>query len=102
MVQKLLDMNEDDDSFERCWHDVKDCRVPIEELSEGGHSILFIRWLLHQVLPYPCFLWAEHWVAARLGISIDALREVLEGDSDLAKDLRVHALFWNSREFFGR
>ena len=64
MVQKLLDMNKDDDSFERCWHDVKDCRVPIEELSEGGHSILFIRWLLHQVLPYPCFLWAEHWIAA--------------------------------------
>ena len=88
MVQKLLDMNKDDDSFERCWHDVKDCRVPIEELSEGGHSILFIRWLLHQVLPYPCFLWAEHWIAACLGISIEALREVLEGDSDLAKNLR--------------
>ncbi|MDE2800088.1 MAG: hypothetical protein OXI94_15605 [Gemmatimonadota bacterium] len=87
MVQQLLAMDKDDESFERCWHDVKDCRVPVEELSEGGHSILFIRWLLHQVLPYPSFLWAEHWVAARLGISIDALREVLEGDSDLAKDL---------------
>ncbi len=86
-VQQLLDMDKDNESFERCWRDVKDCRVPIEELSEGEHSILFIRWLLHQVLPYPCFLWAEHWVAARLGISIDALREVLEGDSDLAKDL---------------
>ena len=87
MVQRLLAMDKGDDSFERCWSDVKDCRVPIEELSEGGHSILFIRWLLHQVLPYPCFLWAEHWVAARLGISIEALREVLEGDSELAKDL---------------
>lgn len=86
-VQQLLDMNKDDDSFERCWHDVKDCRVPIEELSEGGHSILFIRWLLHQVLPYPCFLWPEHWVAARLGISIDALRKLLKGNSPLAKDL---------------
>ena len=86
-VQQLLDIDKDDESFERCWHDVKDCRVPIEELSEGGHSILFIRWLLHQVLPYPCFLWPEHWVAARLGISIDALREVLKGNSPLAKDL---------------
>ena len=86
-VQQLLDMDKDDESFERCWHDVKDCRVPVEELSEGGHGILFIRWLLHQVLPYPCFLWAEHWVAARLRISIETLREVLEGDSDLAKDL---------------
>ena len=54
-----------------------------------GRSILFIRWLLHQILPYPCFLWAKHWVAARLGISIESLHEVLEGDSDLAKDLKA-------------
>ena len=85
MVKQFLDM--DEDSFERCWRDVKDCRVPVEELFMGGHSILFIRWLLHQVLPYPSFLWAEHWVAARFGISIDALREVLKGDSDLAEKL---------------
>ena len=88
MVKKFLDMDEDDDSFERCWRDVKDCRVPVEELFMKGHSILFIRWLLHQILPYPCFLWAEHWVAARFGISIEALREVLEGGSDLAKHLK--------------
>ena len=89
MVQKFLDMDEDDNSFERCWRDVKDCRVPVEELFMRGRSILFIRWLLHQILPYPCFLWAKHWVAARLGISIESLREVLEGDSDLAKDLKA-------------
>lgn len=87
MVQKFLNIDENSVSFERCWRDVKDCRVPVEELFMGGHSILFIRWLLHQILPYPCFLWAEHWVAARLGISIEALREVLKGDSDMAKDL---------------
>ena len=87
MVQKFLNIDENSVSFERCWRDVKDCRVPVEELFMGGHSILFIRWLLHQILPYPCFLWAEHWVAARLGISIEALREVLKGDSNMAKDL---------------
>ncbi len=100
-VQQLLDMDKDDESFERCWHDVKDCRVPIEELSEGGHSILFIRWLLHQVLPYPSFLWAEHWVAARLGISIETLREVLEGDSDLAKDLESRRYSGILEDFLG-
>ena len=94
MVQKFLNVDENSVSFERCWRDVKDCRVPVEELFMGGHSILFIRWLLHQILPYPCFLWAEHWVAARLGISIESLREVLEGDSDLAKNL-------NSRRYSG-
>ncbi len=94
MVQKFLNIDENSVSFKRCWRDVKDCRVPVEELFMGGHGILFIRWLLHQVLPYPSFLWAEHWVAARLGISIEALREVLEGDSDMAKDL-------NSKRYSG-
>ena len=87
-VRQLLAMDEEANSFERCWRDVLDCRVPVHELTTGGHGILFIRWLLHQVLPYPSFLWEEHWVAARLRISVDALREVLAGDSDLAKDLK--------------
>ena len=87
VVRQLLAMEENDEPFERCWRDVLDCRVPVHELTAGGHGILFIRWLLHQVLPYPSFLWAEHWVAARLRISVDALREVLAGNSDLVKDL---------------
>lgn len=87
MVRQLLAMDEEANSFERCWRDVVDCRVPVHELTAGRHGVLFIRWLLHQVLPYPSFLWEEHWVAARLRISVDALREVLAGDSDLAKDL---------------
>ena len=87
MIRQLLAMDEEVNSFERCWRDVLDCRVPVHELTAGGHGILFIRWLLHQVLPYPSFLWEEHWVAARLRISVDALREVLVGNNDLARDL---------------
>ena len=107
IVKQLLAMDEEKDSFERCWYDVKNCRVPVEELSVGGHGILFIRWLLHQVLPYPSFLWAEHWVAARLRISIEALREVMEGDSDLAENLKamrysgILAGFWGDRWWRG-
>ena len=86
-VAQLLALDEDVDWRDRCWHDVLDCRVPIHELTAGRHGILFIRWLLHQVLPYPCFLWADHWVAARLGITVDALHNVLEGNSVLAKEL---------------
>ena len=87
-VRQLLALDEDIDWRDRCWHDVLDCQVPINELTEGRHGILFIRWLLHQVLPYPSFLWEEHWVAARLRISVDALYEVLAGNSDLARDLK--------------
>lgn len=87
-VRQLLKLDEDADWFDRCWNDVLNCRVPVQELTAGGHGILFIRWLLHQVLPYPCFLWAEQWVAARLRISVEALREVLDGNSILARDLK--------------
>ena len=86
-VKRLLGLDDNVKSLDRCWHDVLDCRVPIHELAAGVHGIVCVRWLLHQVLPYPCFLWAEHWVAARLRISVDALHEVLSGNSDLATDL---------------
>lgn len=87
MVRQLLAMDENDETFERCWRDVRECRAPVHELTAGGHGILFIRWLLHQVMPYPSFLWSEHWVAARLRISVGALREVLAGNSNLARTL---------------
>ena len=86
-IRQLLALNEDVNWLDRCWHEILDCRVPIHELTTGRHGILFIRWLLHQVLPYPCFLWTEHWVAARLGITVDALSKVLKGNNALAKDL---------------
>ena len=86
-VRRLLALNKKHKWFDRCWREVRECRVPIHELSEGGHGILFVRWLLHQILPYPSFLWAEDWVAARLQISVMALREVISGDSPLARDL---------------
>lgn len=86
-AKHLLGLENNIKSLDRCWHDVQDCRVPIHELTAGRHGLLFIRWLLHQVLPYPSFLWAKHWVAARLQISVDALCEVLGGNSRLTKDL---------------
>ncbi len=87
-VRKLLGMVDGSESFDRCWSDVRECRVPVQDLIEGGYGILFVRWLLHEVLPYPSFLWEEHWVAARFAIPVDDLRKVIEGDSRLARDLK--------------
>ena len=87
MVRGLLGMEVGFNSFERCWQDVLDCRVPVHNLNEGVHGILFARWLLHEILPYPSFLWSENWVAARLGITVESLREVVSGNSPLAADL---------------
>lgn len=87
-VRRLLGMDESFGSIDRCWQDILECRVPINDLTEGGHGILFVRWLLHEILPYPSFLWSEYWVAARLGITAESLREVVGGDSLLARDLK--------------
>ncbi len=77
---------------EHVWHsraldDIVLCQMPLSEFSAGTNGLLFLRWMLHSVLPYPTFLWGEQWVAARLQITPSALRKVLETDSDLAKDL---------------
>lgn len=87
MVRELLAIG-DSGSSERCWRDVQECRVPVHELTAGAHGLLFVRWLLHQVLPYPTFLWEMHWVAARLRVPVETLRRILAGTSRLARDLR--------------
>lgn len=72
----------------RAWEDVRKCQPPTQEVGEPGHGMLFLRWLLHRVLPYPCFLWGEHWLAARLRVTVSWLREILAGDSRLAGQLK--------------
>ncbi len=62
-------------------------QIPLSEFSAGTNGLQFLRWMLHAVLPYPTFLWAEQWVAARLGITLGSLRKVLGGESELARGL---------------
>lgn len=101
-ARRLLGMDEEAPSFDCCWRDVLECRAPVTELTEGAHAIVFVRWLLQQVMPYPCFLWGEHWVAARLRISLNSLRTVECGDSRLAEDLRSMQYTGILADFMGR
>jgi hypothetical protein len=57
--------------------DVEDCRPPLTELSERNHGLVFLRWLLHRILPYPCFLLDSHRVAARLRVTHAAFERAL-------------------------
>ena len=88
-VKSLLDMDLEVPSFDRCWREVQECQAPVHELRDEGHGLLFVRWLLHQVMPYPCFLSEAHWVAARLRVSVDELQAVIDGGSQLAQDLQA-------------
>ena len=83
----LLKLDEENGWADRAWREVRECQPPLYELAGGPHGALFLRWLLHQVLPYPCFLWDVNWVAARLRLRVDDLERLVESDCELARDL---------------
>ena len=87
-ARDLLCMNQDASWFDRCWRDVRECQPPVHELAGGDHGVLFVRWLLHQILPYPCFLWDAYGVAARLRMRVDDLERLVKADNALARDLQ--------------
>lgn len=60
--------------------DVESCHPPIHAWAVATNGMAFIRWLLHQVLPYPSFLWEDRYLAARLYVTVKSLRQVLESD----------------------
>ncbi|MEZ4322520.1 MAG: hypothetical protein R3F61_33950 [Myxococcota bacterium] len=89
LTSELLRLPGDQNWSERALDDVQLCQVPMSVLSAGSNGLTFLRWLAHTILPYPTFLWDEHWVATRLRITVAGLRQVLEGDSELAQRLRA-------------
>ena len=86
-AQQLLQMAPDAEWFNRSWREVRECRPPIHQLVGDAQGVFFLRWFLHQVLPYPCFLWDIHWVAARLRVQVEDLERLRDSNCDLARDL---------------
>lgn len=88
-LKSLLHMDEEASWFDRCWREVQECQPPIHDLRSSGHGLLLIRWLLHQVMPYPTFLWEDHWAAARLHLPVDEFRTVIAEETQLSQDLKA-------------
>jgi hypothetical protein len=59
--------------------DFAQCRAPLSEMVERNHGLLFVRWILHRILPYPCFLFDTHHLAVRLRVTHRSLISALEG-----------------------
>lgn len=89
LCKRLLGLPGDREWTERALDDVQLCQAPVSALSAGTSGLTFIRWLAHTILPFPTFLWDEHWVALRLRISVKSLRRVLEIDCALARELQA-------------
>jgi hypothetical protein len=64
--------------------EVLDAWPPIREVGEDSAGIALLRWLLHRILPYPCFLLDQRHVAARLGITADSLLALAGSEDDLS------------------
>lgn len=86
-ARELLKLDDGKEWAERAWRDVRECQPPVYELGGGHRGVLFLRWLLHQILPYPCFLWDINWVAARLRLRVVDLERLMDSDCELARDM---------------
>lgn len=87
--------------FERAWAEIEACHPPLHELSEATNGLAFARWLLHRILPYPCFLWDLPHLAARLQASQSSLRSILSRHSRLASALGEVQFKGTLGEFLG-
>ena len=69
--------------------DIDTCQPPIEQLSGTSHGLPFLRWLLHKILPYPCFLWSTIRLANRLRVTEEQLAGIRTKRTALARALRA-------------
>lgn len=70
---------------ETCWTEIEKCHPPIYEITRWTHGLALVRWMLHTILYYPCFLWDENYVAARLRVSHASLIAALTESKKLQK-----------------
>jgi hypothetical protein len=69
--------------------DVEKAYPPQDIVAETSKGMALIRWLLHEVMPFPSFLLDERYLAVRLHIVPESLRSILKTEprSGLAKTL---------------
>jgi hypothetical protein len=72
--------------------DVLNCFPPLHSMSQWSHGLAFLRWFLHRVLPYPCFLFDKHYLAARLRIPLASLDQILESSASPFTDAKYEGI----------
>jgi hypothetical protein len=87
LITSLLDLEKEIDWFPSAYEDVEDCYPPVYEGSARSKGLGLLRWMLHRILPYPCFLWSSKYLAARLGVTPTSLDEALEAEGSLRQKL---------------
>lgn len=85
----------------RALADVQTCRPPAHAWALATNGTGIVRWLLHEVLPFPCFLLDIHYLAARLRVSPASLRKAMVASPRAARALAPCAYSGIFRDFVG-
>lgn len=79
------------------WQDIEDCHPPWHQLVERKHGLRFVRWFAQRILPYPCFLWSQGRLAARLRVTHQSLQDGFsKGLADAFRPARYTGSLQNS------
>jgi len=84
-LAQLLSVSPDAPLSDKLLEEVEACNPPIHELSRWSHGLTVLRWVLQRILPYPCFLWDGHYLAARLAISYGSFVSALSDNDKCRK-----------------
>ncbi|MDB5356419.1 MAG: hypothetical protein JWN24_2872 [Phycisphaerales bacterium] len=88
VLAELLDIRPDEKGRDQLIEDIEACLPPVHELSMWSHGLAVLRWLLHRILPYPCFLWDSFQLAARFTMDHRDLSAALKSGQALTKALK--------------
>jgi hypothetical protein len=102
VVSRLLRVPPDVRWVGRALRDIETCHPPTHELSELSHGIAFLRWVLHRILPYPCFLLDINYLAARLRVTKESLHRAIQKDATLRRLLKSVEYDGILADFLGR
>ncbi len=84
------------------WEAVADCHPPLHEFATNSNGLTVLRWLAQRVLPYPCFLLSDLYLATRLGLTLEALSTEMGRSGPLAQRLDACRYRGMLSDFIGR
>jgi len=86
-LEQWLGLDSSVDWYHSAWSSVRRCFPPLHGFAKHTHGMGLLRWMLHKILPYPCFLLDEIQLAARLHVEPDSLLAALARKEALSKRL---------------
>ncbi len=101
-VSRLFALPEKAIWYTRAAESIQECHPPIYRLSHGSHGLAFLRWFLQRILPYPCFLWDIHFLAARCRITRASLETALAESRTFKNALETYSYRGILGDFLGQ